>query len=175
MSARLQTGSEALHHSRRPFLSAEWRHLLMLNFEIDPSVLRPLVPRGTELDAWQGKTLVSLVGFLFLDTRVLGIRVPFHRTFEEINLRFYVRRDAAGESRRGVVFVKEIVPKPAVALVARWRYNENYVAHPMDSRVELPCPSTEMRGSVEYAWRVGADRYSLRAGICGEAVQPADG
>src|SRR4026208_556537 len=94
-----------------PFLTAEWRRLAMLSFEIDPRVLSPLVPAGTELDEWQGRTFASLVGFLFLDTRVFGLAVPFHRNFEEVNLRFYVRRMASDGLRRGVVFVKEIVPR----------------------------------------------------------------
>ncbi len=75
-----------------PFLTAEWRHLAMLNYEIDPVILRPFVPSGTELDSWNGKTYVSIVGFLFLKTRVRGLAIPFHQNFEEINLRFYVRR-----------------------------------------------------------------------------------
>ena len=87
------------------FLAAEWRHLVMLNYEVDPSVLRPVVPNGTALDAWRGRYFVSVVGFLFLHTRVLGLPVPFHRHFEEINLRFYVRREVQDGWRRGVVFV----------------------------------------------------------------------
>ena len=97
-----------------PFLRAEWRHLAMLNFAVERSLLTSLVPRGTELDEWQGRCYVSVVGFLFLRTRVLGVPIPFHGRFEEVNLRFYVRRKAGDEWRRGVVFVKEIVPKPAV-------------------------------------------------------------
>jgi len=91
----------------------------MLSFEVDPKVLRPFVPEGTELDAWQGRTFVSVVGFLFLDTRVLGVAIPYHRDFEEVNLRFYVRRQASDGWRRAVVFVKEIVPRAAIALAAR--------------------------------------------------------
>ena len=88
----------------RPFLTARWRYLAMLNYEVPPEALAPLVPAGTELDSWQGKTFVSVVGFLFLDTRVLGIAIPGHRDFEEVNLRFYVRRKAAGRlaARRGL-------------------------------------------------------------------------
>src|SRR5512133_2301455 len=96
----------------RPFLTAEWQYLLMLNYEVDPALLAPLVPSGTELDLWQGRALVSMVGFLFNRTRVLGLPVPFHTHFEEINLRFYVRKPAAVDpegAARGVVFVKEIV------------------------------------------------------------------
>jgi uncharacterized protein len=159
----------------RRFLSAEWRHLAMLNYEIDPAVLRPLVPCGTELDSWQGKTFVSLVGFLFLRTRVLGIPIPFHRNFEEVNLRFYVRRQAGEESRRGVVFIKEIVPSAAIALVARWVYNENYVALPMRSRVQHPDPSNGMRGELEYGWTIRSKPNIIRVECGGEPSYPAPG
>ncbi len=117
------------------FLSAEWRHLVMLNYEINPAVLRPLVPPSTELDLWEGKAFVSLVGFMFLDTRVMGIPIPFHRNFEEVNLRFYVQRRCIVGDLRGVVFVKEIVPKHAIAFIARTLYNENYVTMPMRNTI----------------------------------------
>ena len=91
----------------------------MLNFGIDPEIVRPLIPPGTELDLWQGRALVSVVGFRFLNTRVLGLPIPFHRNFEELNLRFYVRRRAEGGWRRGVVFIREVVPRRAIAIVAR--------------------------------------------------------
>src|SRR5713101_1040010 len=121
----------------RSFLTAEWRDLAMLNFEVDPTVLRPLVPAGTELDDWRSRTFVSVVGFLFLNTRVLGIPIPFHRDFEEVNLRFYVRRKMSDGWRRAVVFVKELVPRAAIALTARMVYGENYVALPMNHRIEV--------------------------------------
>lgn len=126
------------------FLTAEWHWLLMVNYEIDPEILRPYVPPGVALDTWNGQTFVSLVGFLFLDTRVLGLPIPFHRDFEEVNLRFYVRRVIDGQTRRGVVFIKEIVPKTAIAAVARWVYHENYVALPMSHRID--------EDEVEYSW-----------------------
>src|SRR3954468_11982990 len=95
----------------RPFLTADWRFLAMLQYEIDPDVLRPFVPRGTELDDWRGRTLVSLVGFQFLDARGLGAPIPFHRDFAEVTLRSYVRRRAPEGWRRAVVFLREIVPR----------------------------------------------------------------
>ena len=110
----------------------------MLNYEIDPTVLAPLVPRGTLLDAHAGRTYVSMVGFLFLRTRVLGVPIPFHRHFEEVNLRFYVRRVLGDEVRRGVCFIREIVPKWAIATTARWTYNEPYLSLPMRHRVSGP-------------------------------------
>ena len=111
-------------------------------------VVRPLVPLGTELDAWNGRHYVSVVGFLFINTLVLGLPIPFHRNFEEINLRFYVRRKGPEGWRRGVVFIKEIVPRWAIAAMARWIYNENYVAHPMSHILTRPAEGSQ--GHVEY-------------------------
>ena len=156
------------------FLTAEWRFLAMLNYEIDPRLLRPYVPAGTELDAWQGRHYVSLVGFLFLDTRLLGYPVPFHRHFEEVNLRFYVRRKGPEGWRRGVVFVKEIVPRLAIAQVARIVYNENYVARPMRHQLERTAENTQhlRAGSlVEYGWRERGGWQRLAVQIAG-AAQP---
>jgi uncharacterized protein len=121
---------------RKIFLTAEWRQLAMLNYEIAPALLEPRLPTGTELDLWNGKTLVSVVGFRFLNTRVWRIAFPFHGNFEEVNLRFYVRRKADDGWRRGVVFIKEIVPRAAIAFAARKFYNENYVALPMDHKID---------------------------------------
>ena len=118
----------------------------MLNFRIAPDVLAPFVPKGTELDPWRGEHWVSLVGFRFLDTRVLGVPVPGHRHFPEVNLRFYVR--PIGDDRRAVVFLKEIVPRRAIATIARALYNEPYVARPM--RAEAPEVPSEAPGRVSY-------------------------
>jgi uncharacterized protein YqjF (DUF2071 family) len=159
----------------RRFLSAAWRNLVMLNYEIDPVVLRPLVPKGTELDPWHGKHFASVVGFLFLRTRVLGVPVPLHRNFEEVNLRFYVRRRADDGWRRGVVFVKEVVPRFAIAAVARWVYNENYVDCPMSSQVRLPDERASAPGSVEYRWAGGSRWNAVRAEFQGAPALPASG
>jgi uncharacterized protein YqjF (DUF2071 family) len=140
----------------RPFLTARWRHLAMLNFEVDPAIVRPLAPTGTEIDSFEGRTWLSVVGFMFLDTRVRGWGIPFHRDFEEVNLRFYVRRKAAEGWRRGVVFVKEIVPRAAVAWIARARFGEHYVALPMSHRWSADDPPT-----VRYAWRTEGREMSI--------------
>jgi uncharacterized protein len=110
----------------KKFLTAQWRDLIMANYEVPPELLASRVPAGTELDLHDGRCFVSLVGFMFLDTRVLDFIVPFHVNFEEVNLRFYVRRETADETRRGVVFVKEIVPRGAIAMIARRLYGEPY-------------------------------------------------
>jgi uncharacterized protein len=150
----------------RRFLTAEWRHLLMLNFEIGPEMLQKYVPLGTELDSWNGKTLVSIVGFRFLHTKLLGIPIPFHRNFDEVNLRFYVRRKADDGWRRGVVFIKEIVPRWMVSCVARTVYNENFVTQRM--RHEIILPKHEAAGRVGYEWKNEGQWNCIAATITGE-------
>jgi uncharacterized protein YqjF (DUF2071 family)/RimJ/RimL family protein N-acetyltransferase len=137
----------------RPFLTAEWRFLAMLQWEVEPGVLRPFVPRGTELDDWQGRALVSLVGFRFLQTRVMGATVPFHRSFDEVNLRFYVRRRSPEGWRRAVVFIREIVPRRAIAAVARLWYNEPYIALPMRHVIDMNGAAEGTPGRARYEWR----------------------
>jgi uncharacterized protein YqjF (DUF2071 family) len=155
------------------FLTAGWRHLVMLNFTIDPAVLEPLVPRGTELDFWNGQAYVSVVGFQFVNARILGIPAPFHGSFEEVNLRFYVVRHVDGEMRRGIVFIREIAPKWLVTLIARWFYNENYVTMTMRQRIELP--RRNEAGLVQYEWFHAGRWQHVSAHLHGDAHPLASG
>ena len=144
----------------------------MLNYETEPGTLAPFIPMGTALDFWDGKTYVSLVGFLFRQTRVRGIPILFHRNFEEVNLRFYVRRKADDGWRRGVVFIKELVPRRAVAFVARKWFNENYCALPMAHRIEKVQEGTK---SASYFWWPNGRENSLRVTVRGLPRPPVDG
>jgi len=137
----------------------------MLNFPVEPGLLASRVPGGTELDAWGGTTYASLVGFRFLDTRVLGLPIPFHRDFDEINLRFYVRRRGPEGWRRGVVFVREVVPKAAIAAIARWVYNEQYVACRTSSEILLPTGTDA--GRVAYRWKSDGKWLAIGAEFSG--------
>ncbi len=152
------------------FLTAEWRWLAMVNYEVDPQWLQPLVPAGTELDLWQGRALLSVVGFRFLKTRLCGWAIPGHQNFDEVNLRFYVRRRAPDGWRRGVVFVREIAPRRAVVWVARYVYNENYLYCPMRSRHSLPTAETRM-GRISYEWRSRGEWLGVHGTLSG-AAQP---
>lgn len=131
------------------FLKAEWRKLAIINYEIDPEILLPYLPKGTELDFYKGRCYVSLVGFMFLNTKLLGFPIPFHRNFEEVNLRFYVKKKEKGAWKRGVVFIKEIVPKPALSFVANSIYKENYHTMPMKNQIH------EKEGEllIRYSWK----------------------
>jgi hypothetical protein len=134
------------------FLTAEWRKLAMANYAVDPELLQKFLPAKTELDLWNNTCYVSLVGFMFLNTRLKGIKIPFHVNFEEVNLRFYVRYKHEQEWRRGVVFIKEIVPKPALTFVANTVYKEKYETMPMN-HVWINTADT---WQVEYAWKKGS-------------------
>ncbi|MFN8535255.1 MAG: DUF2071 domain-containing protein [Dehalococcoidia bacterium] len=157
------------------FLAAHWRDLLMANWAVDPAIVEPLVPRGTEIDFHEGKTYVSVVGFLFQQTRLFGwLPAPFHTDFEEINLRFYVVRRHPDGDRRGVVFVKEIVPRAAIALTANLIYNENYVALPTRHRIEREGDAIRPGGLVRYAWGFRGKTQAIRGRMAGSPTPPAD-
>lgn len=113
------------------FLTAEWNNLIMANYIIDPAILKEYIPNKTELDVYNGNVYVSLIGFMFEKTKLLGISIPFHVNFEEVNLRFYVRYNDKGQWKRGAVFIKEVVPKPAITIIANTLYHEKYSTMPM--------------------------------------------
>jgi uncharacterized protein len=145
----------------KTFLSAEWRKLIMVNYAIDPQILKKYLPPHTELDFYNGVCYVSLIGFMFLKTKLKGIKIPFHSNFEEVNLRFYVKhKDVEGNYKRGAVFIKEIVPtsKFALAIVANAVYNEPYITMPMTHNWLL----TEKELMINYAWRKNKNTYSIK-------------
>lgn len=132
------------------FLTAIWKDLVMVNYIIDPKFLIPFVPKGTSLDLYNDKCYISLVGFLFQNTKVLRIKVPFHNNFEEVNLRFYVKRYENNTWKRGVVFIKEIVPKPAISLVANTLYKEHYYTTKMNHYIS----SNKSSRKLGYGWKI---------------------
>ncbi|MGB6668029.1 MAG: DUF2071 domain-containing protein [Candidatus Acidiferrum sp.] len=167
LSPNLSTSSEA-----RVFLTAEWRDLVMLNYEIDPRLLGKYVPAGTELDSYVGKTYISLVGFRFCCTRLFGsVAIPFHSDFYEVNLRFYVRRSVANEIRRGVVFIAEIVPKAVIAAAARLIYGENYVCLPMRHSSSI----TDSKKALGYGWQLENRWCQLNTQTEGISQLPSEG
>jgi uncharacterized protein len=133
----------------KTFLQAEWRKLAMANYSVDKKILDKYLPRRTEIDLWNDICYVSLVGFMFKDTKVKGLKIPFHTNFEEVNLRFYVRYKDNWEWKRGVVFIKEIVPKPALTFVANTVYKENYETMPMTHS----WTTVDDTLTVEYRWK----------------------
>jgi uncharacterized protein YqjF (DUF2071 family) len=139
------------------FLKAQWNKLIMVNYIVEPALLKPYLPKYTELDYYNGNSYVSLVGFMFTNTRILGIKIPYHINFEEVNLRFYVRYNDMGEWKRGVVFIKEIVPKYAIAFVANNFYHEKYVTTKMKHVVQQS--GDEL--IVEYYWKQNAQWNKL--------------
>jgi uncharacterized protein YqjF (DUF2071 family) len=132
------------------FLSARWENLIMANYEVESHVLTPYLPRGVELDFCNNKTYVSLVGFMFKQTRLFNLSIPFLGTFEEINLRFYVKRIEGDIIKRGVVFINETVPYKLVAWLANKLYKEHYIAIPTRNAIEI----TSHLNNITYEWRI---------------------
>jgi uncharacterized protein YqjF (DUF2071 family) len=154
------------------FLSAEWRDLVMLNYEVDATLLAHYVPPGTVLDSFEGRIYVSLVAFQFRRTKLFGsLAIPFHADFDEVNLRFYVRRKEGNEDRRGVVFIAEIVPKWAVAKIARIAYGENYVCCPMKHGVS----TNGATKTAKYEWQLKGAWCKLHARATVDPVLPEEG
>jgi len=154
-------------------MTARWEQLILLNYRCPEELLAPLVPQGTELDPWHGQHYVSLVGFMFRDARLFGLPIPFHGSFEEVNLRFYIRRRMEdGTWRRGVVFIRELVAKPAVTFVAKRVYNESYFTVPMNHRI-----ANEPNGqqSIEYGLQYQGNSYRVGATVTGEPAIPVAG
>ncbi len=122
---------------KKAFLTAKWEYLAMLNYQIPAEILYPYLPKGTEIDLFEGKALASVVGFLFNETKVFGVKWPFHTNFEEVNLRFYVKRWNGTQWKRGVAFISEIVPKHMIARMANALYNEHYSRMPMKHQAHI--------------------------------------
>ena len=131
------------------FLSARWEYLAMFNYEVDAAILEPHLPPHTELDLFNGKAIVSVVGFLFNNTRVMGIKWPGFVNFEEVNLRYYIKYFDGKNWRRGVGFISEIVPQFLVAGMANFFYNEHYSTARMSHSISVANEQIH----VEYKWQ----------------------
>lgn len=131
------------------FLTAKWENLIMANYPIAPELLLPYLPHGVELDFYEGKTYVSLVGFMFKDIKIFGVPIPFWGTFEEVNLRFYVVQKIGNETIRGVVFINETVPSKLVAVVANYLYKEHYISIPTKHSWQIDAQHKQ----IEYQWK----------------------
>lgn len=156
----------------RPFLTANWLNLLMLNYVCPGELLVPYLPKGVALDTWDSQTLISVVGFMFTETKVRGVAIPGHVDFAEVNLRFYVRRVMPdGELRRGVVFIRELVAKQLVATVAKTIYDEPYQRVSLSHEINL-CEETG--GTVTYRWGNGENQIAITGTVSGpaELLQP---
>ena len=141
---------------KKPFLTAEWRKLILINYVVSPLILKNYLPYKTKLDLWEGKCYISLVGFMFLNTKVKGCKLPGHINFEEVNLRYYVSHQSGNKIKRGVSFIKEIVPKPLIASIARFIYKEPYTSLTMKHSW-----LKQKKLNIEYSWRIKGDWNSI--------------
>lgn len=147
------------------FLTAQWNNLLLANYSVNPEILEPYVPKGTSIELYEGHAFLSLVAFMFNRTHVFRTPIPGHNEFEEVNLRFYVKPDY-DPSIRGVTFIKEIVPRLAIPIVANALFFENYECLQMNHLISPP--------SVSYSW-TGARQHTFSARIEEPLSYPAPG
>lgn len=153
------------------FLSARWENLIMANYAVNPDVLKPYLPNGVELDFYNDKTYVSLVGFMFKKTSLFNIPIPFLGTFEEINLRFYVKRVEGNSIKRGVVFINETVPYKAVAWLANKLYKEHYIAIPTKNEIAI----TNLSKNIKYEWKINNEWNHISVNTAAEKEQMLHG
>jgi uncharacterized protein len=155
----------------KTFLSARWENLIMVNYAVNPEVLKPYLPNGVEIDFYNNKTYVSLVGFMFKRTSLFNIPIPFLGTFEEINLRFYVKRVERDKIKRGVVFINETVPYKLVAWLANKLYKEHYIAIPTKNTIEI----TNLSKNIKYKWKINKSWNHLEVNTVKEKEQMLPG
>ncbi|MEO7483881.1 MAG: DUF2071 domain-containing protein [Ferruginibacter sp.] len=153
------------------FLKARWENLIMANYEVSADVLTAYLPHGVELDYYNHKTFVSLVGFMFKKTSLFHIPIPFLGTFEEINLRFYVKRMDGDTIKRGVVFINETVPYKSVAWLANKLYKEHYIAIATKNKIEI----TSLSKNVKYQWKINKDWNHIAVSAAKESEQMLPG
>ena len=153
------------------FLKAAWQQIIMANYEVSPALLMPYLPKGVELDTYNGKVYVSLVGFIFKNTKLFGFPIPLLGTFEEINLRFYVLRKENNTIKRGVVFVNETVPYKAVAWLANKLYHENYTCVPTKHQWLI----TNKTKTIEYQWKINKEWQHIKVNALNESKQMVTG
>ena len=152
------------------FLKANWENLIMANYSVDPALLIPLLPNGVELDYYDQKAYVSLVGFMFKKTSLFGIPIPLFGSFEEVNLRFYVKRTVGRKIQKGVVFINETVPFKIVAVIANKLYKEHYISIPTKHSIELTDPK-----KISYSWKMNQKWNSIKVSANASQQQIATG
>jgi uncharacterized protein len=147
-------------NGRRPFLTANWRNLVLVNFVVPADLLEPRLPPGCVLDRVPHSPdthLLSVVAMHFDNTRVWGVPVPFAQRFDEVNLRFYARQG----DRHGSVFLRQYVPSRTILYGARWTYNQPYELARIQHVVAESGDHLEIRTRFERGRYTGA--VSLRA------------
>ncbi len=149
----------------KTFLKARWEDIVMVNYVIDPSVLRPYLPYGVELDTYDGLCFVSLVGFRFNKSSIFGIPIPFYGSFDEVNLRFYVKRKDGDEIKRGVVFISEVVPYQIVAVMANKLYKEHYSVAKMTSSIVV----VDGVKKIDYHWQPNQETFVIHTSFDNES------
>jgi len=148
------------------FLKAQWQNIVMANYAVPSEMLKKYLPKGVELDLHDNKAYVSLVGFMFKNTQIFKIPIPYLGTFEEVNLRFYVKQTINNEIHRGVVFISETVPYKAVAWLANKLYKEHYTAVKTKHLWNINAKTK----NISYQWLVNKKWHTISVEVQNQAL-----
>jgi uncharacterized protein YqjF (DUF2071 family) len=90
------------HTAHRPWalpqgpwiMKQEWHDLLFAHWTVPVEALRPVIPRGLEIDTFGGQAWLGVVPFRMAGVRMRGTpAIPGFSQFPELNVRTYVVRD----------------------------------------------------------------------------------
>jgi hypothetical protein len=117
----------------RPIARHRWRDLLFLHWPVPAAALRPLVPRGLDVDEHEGTAYVGLVPFALEGVRFAGTPEALGLAFLETNVRTYVH---AGGREPGVLFFSLDASSWLACAGARASYGLPYFPAAMRERRE---------------------------------------
>lgn len=110
-----------------------WRHLLFLHWRVDPEQMQHLLPKGLEVDTFDGSAWIGLVPFQMDQVRFFSLpKIPTTSTFFECNVRTYVLQDGIP----GVWFFSLDAASRLAVLGGRNLWKLNYIHAKFDVSIE---------------------------------------
>ena len=141
---------------RKTLYAAEWREIVVINFEIDPKLLRNFIPPKTELDFFNETSFVTLMARACKNVKPYGWPIVFAKSIDQILLRFYVKRKVGDTWRRGVCLIRDYLPKRKASFFLNWMFKHSFTQVPIkrtSSNFESGLPT--QLPTVEYQWTTG--------------------
>lgn len=145
-------------------MTQDWAFLSFLHWRYDADTVQSLLPRGLEVDLFDGSAWVGLVPF------AMRIKVgplpplPYATIFPETNVRTYVH---GPDGRAGVWFFSLDVPRLAAALGARATYGLPY----MWSDMAVDRGATQVTYRLWRHWKAWPPTTSRVTVEVGEAIE----
>ncbi len=146
--------------SDKPLIKAKFSEMVAVNFQIDQRILQPLVPKGLELDFFNGETYVSLIAMMLRNVKAWGLPFSIIPSSPELSLRFYVRRPGDGESAKGTCLIKDYISGSTAAWYLESQFKSDF------SKLKMKYKNSGFgeheTPEVEYQWKVDDHWNKLR-------------